>query len=266
MDDEEDPIGAEEDLEPGSGYEAEPAGSSPARLQNKQDMEVLGDLLREGQQVTVAKGGRGGKGNASMRHNKPNRPAVAVAEPGSPGERQVLVLEIKTIADVGLVADYPFTTLHPQLGTVAYSDGTSLTVADIPGVLPGASNNRGLGHAFLRHIERSAAIAYVVSLSGVHVGKEDSETSVMFNPLQQLQQLQRELHLYEPNLLTRPSLIVATQADRLSPDKLKAAVSTLNGSSKSLSVHVVSGMHQWGIRELHLALHAVCPPRQAQTV
>ena len=64
------------------------------------------------------------------------------------------------------VADYPFTTLHPQLGTVAYSDGTSLTVADIPGVLPGASNNRGLGHAFLRHIERSAAIAYVVSLSG----------------------------------------------------------------------------------------------------
>ena len=64
------------------------------------------------------------------------------------------------------VADYPFTTLHPQLGTVAYSDGTSLTVADIPGVLPGASENRGLGHAFLRHIERSAAIAYVVSLSG----------------------------------------------------------------------------------------------------
>ena len=64
------------------------------------------------------------------------------------------------------VADYPFTTLHPQLGTVAYSDGTSLTVADIPGVLPGASKNRGLGHAFLRHIERSAAIAYVVSLSG----------------------------------------------------------------------------------------------------
>ena len=115
------------------------------------------------------------------------------------------------------MADYPFTTLHPQLGTVAYSDGTSLTVADIPGVLPGASENRGLGHAFLRHIERSAAIAYVVSLSGeflswilasditsaevqglllytgVHVGKEDSENSVMFSPLQQLQQLQVSL-------------------------------------------------------------------------
>ena len=76
---------------------------------------------------------------------------------------------------------------------------------------------------------------------------------------------QRELKLYEPDLLTRPSLIIATQADKLSPDKLKEAVSTLTGGSNALSVHVVSGMHQWGIRELHLALHAVCPPRQAQT-
>ena len=78
--------------------------------------------------------------------------------------------------------------------------------------------------------------------------------------------LQRELNLYEPDLLTRPSLIVATQADRLSPDKLKEAVSMLTGSSNALSVHVVSGLHQWGIRELHLALHAVCPPHQAQAV
>ena len=181
---------------------------------------VLADLAREGDQVVVAPGGRGGKGNA--RFATPTRRAPAFAQKGEPGVERSLRLELRLLADVGLVgfpnagkstlvsrisaarpkiADYPFTTLVPNLGVVRTGD-VSFVVADIPGLIEGSHEGKGLGHRFLRHVSRAAVLVYFADLTA-----EDRD------PASDVDVLRRELTEFDQDLAARPSLIVASKVD-----------------------------------------------------
>ncbi|MCQ2380436.1 MAG: GTPase ObgE [Victivallaceae bacterium] len=184
--------------------------------------EFIADLDEIGARVMVAKGGRGGRGNvrfASSRNRVPRQ-----CEPGFPGEEREIALELKTIADVGLVgfpnagkstllgaissarpkvAPYPFTTLHPVVGVVEYEDCSRITVADIPGLIEGAHANVGLGHDFLRHIERTRLLVYVLDAAGTDGRK----------PWDDLDSLRNELELYQDGLSRRAALIVVNKCD-----------------------------------------------------
>ncbi|KAK9837075.1 hypothetical protein WJX81_001009 [Elliptochloris bilobata] len=208
----------------GGGWGEGPVGDDGVRE------ELVVDLVEAGQRVVVARGGEGGRGNAAFRTGH-NRPASRESEAGQPGEQAVLRLELKVLADVGLVgapnagkstllralsaaqpavAAYPFTTLRPQLGALRAggpAQGTVI-VADIPGLIAGAAANRGLGHAFLRHVERTQLLAYVVDLAGGLHGDEGPRA------WDQLAMLQEELRLFSPALLARPSLVVANKVDK----------------------------------------------------
>ena len=183
---------------------------------------VLGDLIHEGQRLTVAKGGRGGRGN--IRFATPRNPAPEVAENGEPGEERNLELELKVLADVGLVGfpsvgkstllsivsaarpkigAYHFTTLVPNLGMVQTTQGKSFVMADLPGLIEGASQGVGLGIQFLRHIERTRVILHVIDMSGSE-GRDPYEDYVTIN---------KELESYDLRLLERPQLIVANKMD-----------------------------------------------------
>lgn len=184
--------------------------------------EFIADMENEGKSIVVAQGGRGGRGNPRFA-TAFNR-APRDWEPGEAGESRELRLELKTIADVGLVgypnagkstllravsaarpkvAPYPFTTLHPVVGVIEYPDFSRITMADIPGLIDGAHDNVGLGHAFLKHIERTQILAYVLDMAGV-----DGRT-----PWDDLRHLRSELELYMKGLSTRPALIVANKMD-----------------------------------------------------
>ncbi len=184
--------------------------------------ELVVDLATDGERFIVAHGGRGGRGNARFLSNFNRAPREH--EPGEPGEERELFLELKTIADVGLVgypnagkstllralsaarpkvAPYPFTTLHPMVGVVEFEDYGRLTIADIPGLIDGAHANVGLGHAFLKHIERTHVLAYVLDMAGV-----DGRA-----PWDDFRHLQNELELYMKGLSGRPSLILANKMD-----------------------------------------------------
>ncbi|KAJ1817685.1 GTPase of the mitochondrial inner membrane that associates with the large ribosomal subunit [Coemansia sp. RSA 2598] len=177
------------------------------------------DLVAPGQRALVAGGGLGGLGNAHF--NSPNDRQPHYALRGLAGHRRVLDLELKTIADAGLVgmpnagkstflravsnahpqvAPYPFTTLNPYIGTVDYADSWQLTIADIPGLIPGAHRNVGLGHSFLRHVERSRVLVFIVDVARPQ-------------PWADYEALRQELALYRPDLAMRPSVVVANKAD-----------------------------------------------------
>ncbi len=181
--------------------------------------QILVDFIKDNQEFVVAKGGRGGKGNARFStptHRSPREWGV-----GIPGEAKELELELKSIVDVGFVGfrnarkstllsriskarpkidNYPFTTLEPNLGIVAFKDFYSFIVADIPGLIEGAHQGKGLGHQFLRHIERTRAIAYILDITN-----ED--------PQQQLETLQNELKSYSKLLVQKPKIIVLNKTD-----------------------------------------------------
>lgn len=184
---------------------------------------VLADLVHAGDRYLAAEGGRGGRGNARFLSNR--RRAPGFAEQGEPGQEHWLRLELKLMADVALVgfpnagkstlisrisaarpriADYPFTTLEPNLGVVAVDDGEDLVVADVPGLIEGAAEGRGLGHRFLRHVERARALVLLVDLSA-----SELEPS----PADQLAVLLDELGRYRPDLLERPRLVVGAKVD-----------------------------------------------------
>lgn len=184
--------------------------------------EVLADLVEHEQEVIVARGGRGGRGNC--RFATPSNPAPEIAENGEPGEERNLTLELKLMADVGLVgfpsvgkstllsitskakpkiADYHFTTLAPNLGVVETKDHRSFVVADLPGLIEGASQGVGLGHQFLRHIERTKVIVHVVDMSATD-GRDPYEDYKIIN---------QELGEYNMRLLERPQIVVANKMD-----------------------------------------------------
>jgi len=190
--------------------------------------EILADLVKAGDRYLAAAGGRGGRGNTRFLSNK--RRAPTFAEQGEEGEERWLRLELRLLADVALVgfpnvgkstlisvisaakpkiADYPFTTLEPNLGVVRLDDGAEFVVADIPGLIEGASEGRGLGHQFLRHIERARALVVLIDLA-----------STEHTPAEQEQVLLQELGQYRAELLTRPRIVVGSRADIADPDHL----------------------------------------------
>ena len=185
--------------------------------------EQIGDLVREGTELVVARGGDGGMGNCN--YSVLGKTMRFERGLGDPGENKWIEAEMKTIAAVGLVgfpnagkstllraisrarpkvAAYPFTTLRPYLGAVEYSDESQIIVADIPGLIPGAHMNKGLGHSFLRHIERCSGLVYVLDL--------DEETQ-RCSPEQQLVHLKEELRLYQGELLDKTAAVVANKVD-----------------------------------------------------
>ncbi len=184
--------------------------------------EIVGDLVKNGDELVIAKGGRGGRGN--MRFASAKNPAPEIAENGEPGEDHYLELELKMLADVGLigypsvgkstllsvvtgakpkVAAYEFTTLVPNLGMVMLPDGRDFAMADMPGLIEGASKGVGLGLQFLRHIERTRVLLHLVDM-----GSEDPEQA-----MERFRSINHELASYDPELLKRPQLIVATKMD-----------------------------------------------------
>src|SRR5438132_1450241 len=195
-------------------YEKTGDPSEPVRL--------LADLAVAGQRVLVAQGGRGGLGNAHFATSTNRAPRKV--QPGEPGEEKDLRLELKLLADVGLVgfpnagkstlisrvsaarpkiADYPFTTLTPNLGVVRLSDDRSFVVADVPGLIEGAHRGLGLGHQFLRHLERTKVLVHLVDVSGAS-GRDPGED---------LDTIRNELELYQPALASKPQLVAANKMD-----------------------------------------------------
>jgi GTP-binding protein len=184
--------------------------------------EILHDLTQDGQRIVICQGGIGGRGNTCFK--TPTNRAPNICTPGRPGEECELELELKLIADVGLVgfpnagkstlisavadvrvkiAPYPFTTLRPNLGFIQKEDYTRVFIADIPGIIEGAHQNRGLGFEFLRHIERTKLLLFVLDASGID-GR---------NPVDDYIVLRNELAAYNPELLQRPYLIVLNKID-----------------------------------------------------
>ena len=193
--------------------------------------EILADLTNHGDKWLAAPGGRGGRGNHKFMNNK--RRAPSFAEQGEEGHERWLLLELKLMADVALVgfpnagkstfistvsaakpkiANYPFTTLEPHLGVVRLDDTTEFVMADIPGLIEGASEGKGLGHQFLRHIERARVLCYLVDLAPVDG----------VSPDEQLRVLRHEVGNYRPELLERPSLVVGTKIDSADSDTVAA--------------------------------------------
>jgi GTPase len=225
-----------------------------------EDGELVGDLARPGLRVVVARGGAGGRGNAQFA--TPTRQTPRFAETGLPGSTRTLDLRLKLVADAALaglpnagkssllrrisnatpkVADYPFTTLQPVLGTVEAPDGSQLTVADVPGLIEGASQGIGLGHDFLAHLERARLLVHVIDGSE---GDADARFATV----------DRELGLYGAGLDERPQIVVLNKAD-LSPEPASFTVA----DERILAVHRVSCATGAGIPELVRALFALCP-------
>jgi GTP-binding protein len=220
-------------------------------------LRLLADLVEEGQRFVAARGGRGGRGNArfaSPTHRTPTR-----SDPGEGGEERVLRLELKLLADVGLlgfpnagkstlisrisaarpkIADYPFTTLVPHLGVVDRGDFRSFVVADIPGLIEGAHRGAGLGHRFLRHVERCRLLLHLVDTT-------DPER----DPVQGIEALNAELSGYEPALAARPQMIVLTKADALQDARRVEAVRR-HAAESDRTCHLISSVTGEGLPEL----------------
>ena len=211
-------------------------------VMNVETDEVIGDLTRHGERLLVAKGGKGGLGNMHFKSSVNRSPRKAL--PGLPGEERVLKLELKLLADVGLlgfpnagkstliravsaatpkVADYPFTTLYPNLGVVSVEPHRSFVIADIPGLIEGAAEGAGLGTQFLKHLQRTRLLLHLVDIApagGVY--DEGAEEGV--TPADQVRAIERELEKHDPELLNKPRWLVLNKADLLLEEEQQAAV------------------------------------------
>ena len=223
--------------------------------------EIIADLTEHGQQAIIAKGGRGGRGNS--RFATPRNPAPDFAENGEPGQVRNIKVELKVIADVGLVgfpsvgkstllsvvsaakpkiADYHFTTLSPNLGVVATADHRSFVMADLPGLIEGAHEGIGLGHQFLRHIERTRLIVHVIDMASME-GR---------NPYDDYMKINQELREYDETLLKRPQIIAANKMDMPNAkENLEEFIEKLN---EDYPVYEISALTKDGLRDLLFAI------------
>lgn len=215
--------------------------------------EILFEITDEGQEIILVQGGRGGKGNAFFKSSTNQTPRYA--QPGEEGVEDWFILELKILADVGLVgfpnagkstllskisaakpkiADYPFTTLEPNLGIVPYRDHKSFVVADIPGIIEGAHQGRGLGHRFLRHIERNSMLLFMIPADSKEISKE-------------YEILVRELELYNPELLDKERVLAITKSD-LIDSELKSLIK--KELPKGIKTLFISSYTESGLAEL----------------
>ena len=219
--------------------------------------EILGEIGADGDRFTIVQGGRGGKGNAFFKTSTNQAPRHA--QPGEPGEEFDITLELKLLADVGLVgfpnagkstlvsslsaarpkvADYPFTTLEPSLGVVYVGDYESFVIADIPGIIEGASQGRGLGLQFLKHIERNAVLLFLIPI--------DSP-----DPLTEYATLLGELEAYNEELLNKPRVVALSKLDLVSEEERSEMLPRLRESFPSQTdVRVISGVSREGLDQL----------------
>ncbi|WP_363797649.1 Obg family GTPase CgtA [Lysobacter firmicutimachus] len=203
---------------------------------NVETDEVIGDLTAHGERLLVARGGKGGLGNMHFKSSVNRTPRKAL--PGLPGEERELKLELKLLADVGLlgfpnagkstliravsaatpkVADYPFTTLYPNLGVVSVEAHRSFVIADIPGLIEGAADGAGLGAQFLRHLQRTRLLLHLVDIAPMEGGVEG------VSPAEQVRAIENELRKHDPELLAKPRWLVLNKADLLLEEERQAA-------------------------------------------
>ncbi len=201
---------------------------------NVETDETIGDLTRHGQRLLVAQGGKGGLGNMHFKSSVNRSPRKAL--PGLPGDERAIKLELKLLADVGLlgfpnagkstfvravsaatpkVADYPFTTLYPNLGVVSVEQYRSFVIADIPGLIEGAADGVGLGSLFLRHVQRTRLLLHLVDMVPMEGGVEAP-------PAEQVRAIERELQKYDPAMLEKPRWLVLNKADLMFEDEARA--------------------------------------------
>jgi GTP-binding protein len=239
-----------------------PVGTQVARAE---DAAVLFDFTGPDQSFTVVRGGRGGRGNSAFATATNQAPREA--EDGTPGQEAWLLLELKVLADVGLIgypnagkstlisvvsaarpkiADYPFTTLSPQLGVVEYEDFQSVVVADIPGLIEGAHDGSGLGDQFLRHVERCRVLVHLIDVSDL--GEED--------PVAAYETVNRELELYSEALKKKPQLVLASKMDAAVERKVVLLEELCR--RESLELLKISSATSSGIAELKRKLLRLC--------
>ncbi len=234
----------------------------------KRDGEVIADLTHDGQTAIIAKGGDGGFGNAHFKSS--TRQAPIIHEVGEPGEEFEAEIELKLLADVGLVglpnagkstflsvvsnarpeiADYPFTTLTPQLG-VATIDGYDLLIADIPGLIEGASEGKGLGHDFLRHVDRTAVLLHLVDVYNNDAGEA-------------YKTIRTELEKYS-DLASRPEIVALTKCEGVDPEIIEMQMASILAVNPNARIFTISSSAHMGIEDLLRELKRVCSMRIEQ--
>ncbi len=232
-------------------------------IKNSETGDILADLIENGDTFLAAKGGKGGRGNAKFTTSTNQAPRIA--EPGIKGEELHIEIELKMIADVGLVglpnagkstliskisaakpkiADYPFTTLQPNLGIVRYKDYQSFVVADIPGLIEGAHTGKGLGIRFLKHIERTKVLVFLLDATLIPYKKNKKEDYEI---------LMNELESYDPKMLDKPRMVCFTKIDGLTPEQVKdlAKIKFSRGRGKDkIRVLAISSVTGQNLQEL----------------
>ena len=223
---------------------------------NVETGEFMCEITEDGQEIILTPGGRGGLGNAHFK--SPTNQTPRYAQPGEPGIDEWVILELKLLADVGLVgfpnagkstllsvvsaakpkiANYPFTTLEPNLGVVAYRDYKSFVMADIPGIIEGASEGKGLGHRFLRHIERNSMLLFMVSCESADIAEE-------YNVLL------RELEKYNPELLDKKRILAVTKSDMLDEELEEEMRRTLPEGLSTVFISSITGKNITKLKDM----------------
>jgi GTP-binding protein len=226
--------------------------------------ETIADLDHDGKRMLIAKGGQGGLGNLHFKSSTNRAPRQCT--PGKPGDHRELKLELKVLADVGLlglpnagkstfiravssakpkVADYPFTTLHPNLGVVRVDHERSFVIADIPGLIEGAADGAGLGHRFLKHLQRTGLLLHIVDIAPF------DPTS---DPAKDAKAILKELRQYDQNLFEKPRWLVINKIDLVPEEERQARVKALLKSYKPLRHFVTSAVSGEGCREVTFAI------------
>ena len=225
-------------------------------IRDAESNEVLLEITKDKEEVIIAEGGMGGRGNWHFK--SPTNQTPRYAQPGIPMQEKQLTLELKILADVGLVgfpnagkstllsvltsakpkiADYEFTTLKPNLGIVEYRDFKSFVMADIPGIIEGAAEGKGLGHRFLRHIERNAILLFLIPADSVDISKE---YDILLD----------ELRRYNPELLDKDRLVAISKSDMLDKELMDEMKIELDKDLKGVSYMFISSVSQYGLQEL----------------